>query len=142
MTRQYYCWKVCLTFRCGCTEYTPTAHRCGPSREGCNRWLTYKRTDKACEEHRLLEGWGLNDNNNNSSSSNNNSGGRQVEGGRGRGESGEANEPWMESTDHITVGENEDTSEGVYYEKKTTLGKMANIDWVTRKESPNGKQLC
>ncbi|KAK4043340.1 hypothetical protein C8A01DRAFT_32467 [Parachaetomium inaequale] len=58
MTRQYFCWKVCLTFRCGCSEYTPTAHLCGPDREGCNNWLTYKRTDKDCDEHRGV-GWGL-----------------------------------------------------------------------------------
>ncbi|KAG7287987.1 hypothetical protein NEMBOFW57_007507 [Staphylotrichum longicolle] len=52
MTRQYYCWKVALTFACGCVETTPTTHLCGPDREGCNNWLTYKKTNKACEDHR------------------------------------------------------------------------------------------
>ncbi|KAH6856722.1 hypothetical protein B0I37DRAFT_351760 [Chaetomium sp. MPI-CAGE-AT-0009] len=57
MTRQYFCWKVSLTYRCGCTELAPIAHRCPPDREGCNSWLTHKRTDKECEAHRT--GWGL-----------------------------------------------------------------------------------
>jgi hypothetical protein len=57
MARTYFCWRVCLTFRCGCVEYTATAHRCGPDRDGCNAWVTHKRTDKDCDEHRL--GWGL-----------------------------------------------------------------------------------
>ncbi|KAK3292330.1 uncharacterized protein B0H64DRAFT_445271 [Chaetomium fimeti] len=57
MTRQYYCWKVSLTYRCGCTQLAPIAHQCPPDREGCNSWLTHKRTDKECEAHRL--GFGL-----------------------------------------------------------------------------------
>lgn len=35
MARQYFCWKVRLTFGCGCVEYTPTTHQCGLDREGC-----------------------------------------------------------------------------------------------------------
>ncbi|EAQ88174.1 predicted protein [Chaetomium globosum CBS 148.51] len=57
MTRQYFCWKVSLSFRCGCTELAPIVHRCPPDREGCNSWLTHKRTDKYCETHRAS--WGL-----------------------------------------------------------------------------------
>ncbi|GAB1318838.1 hypothetical protein MFIFM68171_09048 [Madurella fahalii] len=52
MTRQYFCWKVRLTFGCGCVEYTQTQHVCGPFREGCRTWMTMKRTDKPCEVHR------------------------------------------------------------------------------------------
>lgn len=73
MTRQYYCWKVALTFACGCVETTPTTHLCGPDREGCNNWLTYKKTNKACEDHRRGAGgegggrWGLEEEGNSSS---------------------------------------------------------------------------
>ncbi|KAK4150936.1 hypothetical protein C8A00DRAFT_17591 [Chaetomidium leptoderma] len=52
MAPKYFCWRVSLTFGCGCVETTATAHRCGPAREGCNNWLTHKRTDKDCDEHR------------------------------------------------------------------------------------------
>lgn len=38
MARQYFCWRVCLTFGCGCVEYTPTQHVCGVSRDGCSAW--------------------------------------------------------------------------------------------------------
>lgn len=58
MTRKYFCWKVSLSFRCGCTEQAPIVHRCPPDREGCNSWLTHKRTDKMCDAHRAA-GWGL-----------------------------------------------------------------------------------
>jgi len=30
--RQYYCWKLCLKFNCGCSEYTPTQHVCNANR--------------------------------------------------------------------------------------------------------------
>ncbi|KAK4100859.1 hypothetical protein N658DRAFT_507528 [Parathielavia hyrcaniae] len=92
MTRQYYCWKVCLTFSCGCTETTPTTHRCGPSREGCNNWMTYKRTDKSCEEHRLLDGWGLLSNSNDNH--HHHSAARQAEAG---GDTGGASGPAQQS---------------------------------------------
>ncbi|KAK4134413.1 hypothetical protein BT67DRAFT_434465 [Trichocladium antarcticum] len=53
MARQYYCWRVALTYRCGCTETTHTAHSCGPRRDGCTSWQTNRRSDKNCERHRL-----------------------------------------------------------------------------------------
>ncbi|KXX80284.1 hypothetical protein MMYC01_203633 [Madurella mycetomatis] len=52
MARQYFCWKVHLTFGCGCVEYTQTQHVCGASRDGCRSWVTMKQVDKPCEVHR------------------------------------------------------------------------------------------
>ena len=59
MPRQHYCWKISLTYSCGCVETTPTTHRCGPSRTGCSSWMSLKTTNKACITHRRLEGGGL-----------------------------------------------------------------------------------
>ncbi|KAK3905703.1 hypothetical protein C8A05DRAFT_12509 [Staphylotrichum tortipilum] len=59
MGRPHYCWKVSLTYACGCVTTSPTTHVCGPARDGCNAWLTHKRTDKMCEVHRGEEGWSL-----------------------------------------------------------------------------------
>ncbi|KAK3940643.1 hypothetical protein QBC46DRAFT_341314 [Diplogelasinospora grovesii] len=57
-TRQsYYCWMVSLTFRCGCVEYTDTAHVCDVNRgQTCNPWITYRSTDKDCDVHRIEGG--------------------------------------------------------------------------------------
>jgi hypothetical protein len=54
MSRQYFCWKVTLTYRCGCTENTPVAHTCGPKRDGCSSWQTNRRSNKDCDAHRVL----------------------------------------------------------------------------------------
>ena len=59
MPRQHYCWKISLTYSCGCVETTPTTHRCGPSRTGCSSWMSHKTTNKACVAHRRLDGGGL-----------------------------------------------------------------------------------
>ncbi|KAK3688105.1 hypothetical protein B0T22DRAFT_458703 [Podospora appendiculata] len=52
-TAQNYCWKVCLQFKCGCTEYTNTAHTCSNQEQKCSEWMTYKKTDKECDVHRI-----------------------------------------------------------------------------------------
>ncbi|KAL2159871.1 hypothetical protein VTH06DRAFT_2004 [Thermothelomyces fergusii] len=52
MARPYYCWRVSLTFGCGCVETTPTTHACGPARAGCNVWMLNRRADRLCARHR------------------------------------------------------------------------------------------
>ncbi|KAK4236360.1 hypothetical protein C8A03DRAFT_35734 [Achaetomium macrosporum] len=52
-----YCWRVVVTFRCGCVESPPTTHLCGPGRQDCDAWVTRENINKDCEGHRL--GWGL-----------------------------------------------------------------------------------
>ncbi|SPQ23680.1 ead33028-bbc3-40f1-a987-d29e7433c1d1 [Thermothielavioides terrestris] len=91
MARTYFCWRVCLTFRCGCVEYTATAHRCGPDRDGCNAWVTHKRTDKDCDEHRL--GWGLQQQQQQQQQRAGSSGSVVPESGSGSGSTGSAAEP-------------------------------------------------
>ena len=49
--RQWYCWRVQITYRCGCIENTSTQHICGPKLK-CNSWLLYKNMDKDCDAHR------------------------------------------------------------------------------------------
>ncbi|KAL2142154.1 hypothetical protein VTI28DRAFT_1487 [Corynascus sepedonium] len=58
MTRQYYCWRIALTFSCGCVETPSTTHACGPERAGCSGWLLKKHIDRPCDAHRV---WGLTD---------------------------------------------------------------------------------
>ncbi|KAK3353562.1 hypothetical protein B0T25DRAFT_568760 [Lasiosphaeria hispida] len=52
--RQYFCWKLCLQFRCGCSESTATQHVCH-SHPGlqCYQWQITRRTNKHCESHRI-----------------------------------------------------------------------------------------
>ncbi|KAK4181862.1 hypothetical protein QBC36DRAFT_305907 [Triangularia setosa] len=59
MPRQYFCWKVCLTFGCGCKEDTATHHVCDSFRTNCSSWVTYKTTNKSCSYHRRANGLDL-----------------------------------------------------------------------------------
>ncbi|KAK0714914.1 hypothetical protein B0H67DRAFT_228521 [Lasiosphaeris hirsuta] len=52
--RQYFCWKLCLQFRCGCSESTATQHVCNSHpRLQCYQWQITRRTNKHCETHRI-----------------------------------------------------------------------------------------
>ncbi|KAK0735857.1 hypothetical protein B0T21DRAFT_349298 [Apiosordaria backusii] len=57
--RQYFCWKVSLTFGCGCKEDTATHHVCDSFRTNCSSWVTYKTTNKSCSYHRRASGLDL-----------------------------------------------------------------------------------
>ncbi|KAH8889690.1 hypothetical protein GQ53DRAFT_747906 [Thozetella sp. PMI_491] len=48
--RQWFCWKVEITYRCGCIETTPTHHGCSPGLK-CNAWIDFKTLEKDCEQH-------------------------------------------------------------------------------------------
>ncbi|KAK1755743.1 hypothetical protein QBC47DRAFT_401907 [Echria macrotheca] len=53
--RQYFCWKLCLKFNCGCIEHTSTQHVCNTNRGvSCNQWMITCATDKDCDTHRIV----------------------------------------------------------------------------------------
>lgn len=51
--RQFYCWKVSVTYRCGCVVLSDTHHSCAANREKCSSWTTYRETAKDCDTHRI-----------------------------------------------------------------------------------------
>ncbi|KAK4465268.1 hypothetical protein QBC42DRAFT_248833 [Cladorrhinum samala] len=56
MANRHFCWKVNLTFACGCTEVSPTLHSCSTGRQDCNSWISSRSITKNCEYHRKAAG--------------------------------------------------------------------------------------
>ncbi|KAH8912833.1 hypothetical protein BR93DRAFT_963968 [Coniochaeta sp. PMI_546] len=60
MTAKVWCWKVKVTYRCGCNITGNTIHNCDSTMSNCSTWLTKKKYNRECEDCMLEEHSGRN----------------------------------------------------------------------------------
>lgn len=68
MTAKVWCWKVKVTYRCGCNITGNTIHNCDSTMSNCSTWLTSKKYNRECEDCMLEEHSGRNPSQNTMSS--------------------------------------------------------------------------
>jgi hypothetical protein len=71
MTAKVFCWKVKVTYRCGCHVTGNTIHICDSTKSNCRAWIDYKHYNRDCENCMLEEQGGRNLSGNAESSSHN-----------------------------------------------------------------------
>ncbi|OIW32465.1 hypothetical protein CONLIGDRAFT_678859 [Coniochaeta ligniaria NRRL 30616] len=50
-----WCWKVKVTYRCGCDITGDTIHNCDSYKSNCSAWITYKTYNRECANCMLKE---------------------------------------------------------------------------------------